>query len=143
MSEGACVLYKTGGNLTTGRPSRPEMTTHMYTTTNQPRPGTANVQRSRARAREEGTVQHHQLILSSSTSNRSVELGGITGGKPRAPYACEERRNERRKRKSAQFIGRTERPGSGVREEKDVRSPVLPSGSPSHPGTAVVHLTER
>ncbi len=28
-----------------------------------------------------------QLILSSSTSNLSVELGGITGGKPRAPYA--------------------------------------------------------
>ena len=29
----------------------------------------------------------NQLILSSSTSNWRVELGGITGGKPRAPYA--------------------------------------------------------
>ena len=29
-----------------------------------------------------------QLISSSSTSNLSVEFGGITGGKPRAPYAC-------------------------------------------------------
>ena len=29
----------------------------------------------------------NQLILSSSTSNWRVELGGITGGKPRVPYA--------------------------------------------------------
>lgn len=28
-----------------------------------------------------------QLILSNSTSNRRVALGGMTGGKPRAPYA--------------------------------------------------------
>jgi hypothetical protein len=28
-----------------------------------------------------------QLIFSSSTSNFSVEFGGIVGGKPRAPYA--------------------------------------------------------
>jgi hypothetical protein len=29
-----------------------------------------------------------QLILSSSTSKRRVAFGGMTGGKPRAPYPC-------------------------------------------------------
>ena len=36
----------------------------------------------------------NQLIASNSTSNLSVELGGMTGGKPRAPYACERMNRE-------------------------------------------------
>lgn len=35
-----------------------------------------------------GSGPRPQLIFRSSTSNLSVEFGGITGGNPRAPYAC-------------------------------------------------------
>lgn len=36
---------------------------------------------------EQNVTMRTQLILSNSTSNLSVEFGGMTGGKPRAPYA--------------------------------------------------------
>ena len=39
----------------------------------------------RPRRKKRGEERANQLIRRSSTSNWSVELGGITGGKPRTP----------------------------------------------------------
>lgn len=38
--------------------------------------------------------RYHSIISISSTSNFSVAFGGITGGNPRAPYACETHANQ-------------------------------------------------
>ncbi len=91
----ACVCYKTVEQWEShnGRPVRPEhiRTNNRYPDSERACGGGGHGGRWGGQtegARGGRVVRVHQLILSSSTSNRSTELGGITGGKPRAPYAC-------------------------------------------------------
>ena len=94
--------YKTVGNLTMGGP-RPARKRTMYNATNRnPTSGKGCGQdatrcgRRHASDRARECTHRAQLILSSSTSNLSVELGGITGGKPRGPYAWKGRERSAR-----------------------------------------------